>query len=428
MAHNEIDYEIRSEEVQEILTRVPHWLIRWGSAVLFLILLILLVVSYGVSYPDIISSQIVITSEIPPQKLAANFSGKIEAILVKDGATVAKNTPLAILENAAKFQDVFRLKSITDTLPIDQYTFPFNDFKLSQLGEIEGVYAVFQKELTAYQLHVKWQPFKVEGTAQSNEWRQLTERLRLLELQKSSAQTEVDIQKLDVDRYETLYKKGIISSQEIEKHRLTFLQVERNYKSNLSAISQLKSSLNELKKNAKNTQINENKEAVNLERNVYQAFYGLKKAIKEWELKYVFRSAIDGKLSYLQLWAANQMMNAGDQAFAIIPMIEGKIIGRAKAAAQNAGKIKVGQKVNIRLANYPDREFGIINGVINGISLTPDKDGNLLIHISLPHGLQTSYKKQIAFQQEMSGNADIVTDDLRLLERVLFQFRGVLER
>ena len=28
-------FELRSEEVQEILTRVPHWLIRWGSVVVF---------------------------------------------------------------------------------------------------------------------------------------------------------------------------------------------------------------------------------------------------------------------------------------------------------------------------------------------------------------------------------------------------------
>jgi len=42
--------------------------------------------------------------------------------------------------------------------------------------------------------------------------------------------------------------------------------------------------------------------------------------------------------------------------------------------------------------------------------------------------LTTSYKKQIVFQQEMSGTADIVTKDLRLLERLLYQFRDVFKR
>ena len=196
----------------------------------------------------------------------------------------------------------------------------------------------------------------------------------------------------------------------------------------MSSISQLKSSINDLNRNSKTTTINENKEKVNLDRNVIQAFYQLKKAIKDWELNYVLRSSIDGKVTFLQLWSVNQTVTSGDNVFAIIPSNETNYIGKLKAIAQNSGKIKVGQEVNIRLANYPDREFGIIKGKVKSISLTPDKDGNLLIDVSLPNGLKTSYKKDIAFQQEMSGNADIITEDLRLLERLLYQFKEVFRR
>lgn len=191
----------------------------------------------------------------------------------------------------------------------------------------------------------------------------------------------------------------------------------------LSTISSLKSSLNELNKNNKTTQINQNKENVNLQRNVNQSFYGLKKAIKDWELNYILRSSIDGKVGFLQLWAENQTVNAGDNVFVIIPTYESGYVGKVKAPVQNSGKIKVDQTVNIRLANYPDREFGIIKGNIKAISLMPDKDGNLLINVSLPKDLETSYKKKIIFQQEMQGTADIVTEDLRLIERILYQFR-----
>ena len=60
------------------------------------------------------------------------------------------------------------------------------------------------------------------------------------------------------------------------------------------------------------------------------------------------------------------------------------------------------------MANYPDRDFGIIKGIIKAISLTPDKDGNLLINVSLPKGLETSYKKQILFQQPFEASGDFV--------------------
>jgi multidrug resistance efflux pump len=424
----EKEIELRSEEVQEILTRVPHWLIRWGNVVILTILVLMFWVSWFVQYPDVISTKISITTNIPPEKLVAKTTGRIEAILVNDREIITQKTPLAVIENAANYTDVFLLKSIVDTIDIDKNKFPFDKIKLAQLGEIESYFAVFQKESVADELNATLQPFQVEGKAQSYEAIQLKERLSLLESQKSINQNELVLQKSDLDRYETLYKKGIIATQEIEKQRLIYLQHQKNYKSMLSAISQLKSSLNDLNKNSKTTQINENKENVNLERNVIQAFYQLKKAIKDWELNYVLRSSINGKVSYLQLWAVNQTVNSGDNVFAVIPTNESGYIGKVKAPAQNSGKIKIGQTVNIRLANYPDREFGIIKGTIKAISLTPDKEGNLLIDVSLPNGLQTSYKKQIVFQQEMTGTADIVTEDLRLIERLLYQFRAIFKR
>ena len=422
------DFQLRNEEVQEILTRVPHWLIRWGNVVVLSIVLLMLGVSWMIKYPDMISTQISITTQVPPQKILAKTSGRIEAILVADKENVAKETPLAIIENTANYNDVFLLKSCVDHFIIDKNEFPFDKTNALQLGDIESYFAVFQKEYIADELNTKLQPYQVEGNAQSYEANQLRERLSLLESQKSINQSELELQKNDLERYETLYKKGIIATQEVEKQRLQYLQHQKNYKNLLSSVSQLKSSINDLNRNSKTTIINENKENTNLERNVIQAFYQLKKAIKDWELNYVLRSSIDGKVTFLQLWSVNQTVTSGDNVFAIIPSNETNYIGKLKAIAQNSGKIKVGQEVNIRLANYPDREFGIIKGKVKSISLTPDKDGNLLIDVSLPNGLKTSYKKDIAFQQEMSGNADIITEDLRLLERLLYQFKDVFRR
>lgn len=420
--------ELRSEEVQEILTRVPNWMIRWGNVVILLLLVLVLMISWFIRYPDIITTQITITTQTPPEKLVARTSGRIEAILVRDRQDIAKDTPLAVIENSASFKDVFLLKGIVDTLDLNKDAFPFALLQSAQLGEVESSFAVFQKEYIADQLNTKLQPYKVEGTAQGYEYLQLKERLTLLESQKSITQNELVLQKSDLDRHEKLYGKGIIATQEIEKQRLIYLQAEKNYKSLLSSVSQMKSSLNDLSRNTKTTKINETKENVILERNVIQSFYELKKAIKNWELNYVLRSSIQGKVTFLQIWTPSQNVAAGDDVFAIIPSESKNYIGKVKAPAQNSGKIKTGQDVNIRLANFPDREFGMLKGTIQNISLTPDKEGNLLIDISLPEGLKTSYKKQIAFQQEMSGTADIITEDLRLIERLLYQFREMFRR
>ena len=422
------DLKIYSEEVRDVLSAPPKAIFKWGNTILLVFILLLLFLSWFIKYPDIIRAEVLITTQIPPEKLVAKTSGKIQAILIDDKAIVNVNTPLAVIENAANYKDVFLLKAITDTISLSNSKFPFEKLQAAQFGEIENSFAMFQKEYIASELNKQLQPYKVESSAQSFESKQLRERLQLLEGQKEINQSELKLLKTDVERYEKLFKKGIISAQEIEKQRLIYLQDEKNYKSLLSSISQLKSSINELNRSSKTTIINESTTSINLERSVMQSFYQLKKAIKDWELNYVFRSSVKGTVSFLQIWSENQTINTGENMFAIIPSTEKGYIGKVKAVAQNSGKLQIGQKVNIRLANYPDREFGVIEGKLKTISLTPDKEGNLLLNIELPNGLQTSYKKQINFQQEMTGTADIVTEDLRLLERLLYQFRDIFRR
>ena len=422
------DLKIYSEEVRDVLSAPPKAIFKWGNTILLVFILLLLFLSWFIKYPDIITTEITITTQIPPEKLVAKTSGKIQAILIDDKEIVYENTPLAVIENAANYKAVFLLKSITDTISLSNSKFPFEKLQAAQLGEIENSFAMFQKEYIASELNKQLQPYKVESSAQSFEAKQLRERLQLLEGQKEINQSELQLLKTDVERYEKLFKKGVISAQEIEKQRLIYLQAEKNYKSVLSSISQLKSSINELNRSSKTTVINESTTSINLERSVMQSFYQLKKAIKDWELNYVFRSSVKGTVSFLQIWSENQTINTGENMFAIIPSTEKGYIGKVKAKAQNSGKLKIGQKVNIRLANYPDREFGVIEGKLKTISLTPDKEGNLLLDIELPNGLKTSYKKQINFQQEMTGTADIITEDLRLLERLLYQFRDIFRR
>lgn len=405
-------------------------MIRWGNVVVLTVLLSLFLMSWIIKYPDIVTTEITITTQIPPQKLITKSSGRIEKIFVKNRENVSENTALAVIENSARYQDVFKLKSIIDTLKIDKnfIKFPFEALPTMQLGEVEGPFALFEKDFIAYSLNRDLQPYKVEGAAQSYEVIEIKERLNLLQQQKQISETEIQLKKKELERYKKLHEKGIISTQEWETKSLNYLQTEKELRSLSSSISQMKSSLNDLNKSSKSTKINETKDDVSLFRNAIQSYNQLKKAIADWELAYVLRSSIAGEVSFMQIWTENQTITAGDNVFSIIPKEVDNYIGKIKAKAQNSGKIKVGQNVNIRLANYPDREFGVIRGKIQSISLTPDKDGNLLIDVSLPNKLETSYQKKIAFQQEMSGTADIVTQDLRLIERLLYQFRDIFKR
>jgi len=169
------------------------------------------------------------------------------------------------------------------------------------------------------------------------------------------------------------------------------LQHKKNINNINSQISQLRSSLNDLARNKNTTIVNQNKENVVLLKNVVVSFNQLKKSINEWDMNFVVRSSIFGKVSFMQIWSENQNINVGETIFVIIPKDITNYIGKAKVTIFNSGKIKTGQDVNIRLNNYPDYEFGIIKGKIKNISLVPDKNNNLLIDVVFPYGLNSSY-------------------------------------
>jgi multidrug resistance efflux pump len=427
--------KIYSEEVRDVLSDPPKTILKWGNTILLGFIIVLFLLSWYIKYPDIVVAPVVITTNIPPEKILAKTSGKIEAILVNDKVIVKENTPLAIIQNSADYKEVLNLSKDINLLNSQDesilslnFNKIINRYKLSNLGEIRQAFSLFEKDCIANNLNQELQPFQVQAKAQNSESNQISTRLSILQQQKSLNESELQLQKNDVNRYEILFNKGIISAQDFDNKKLGYLQAEKNYRNLLNTISQLKSALIENTRSSKSNKISGTKENVTLENSQIQSFYQLKKAIKDWELMYVLKSSEAGKVSFLQIWTANQSISAGEPVFAVIPVLEKGYIGKLKAPAMNSGKIKIGQSVNIRLANFPDNQYGMLQGVIQNISLTPDKEGNLLIDVILPKKLETSYHKKIVFQQEMSGSAEIITEDLRLIERLLYQFRGVFKR
>ena len=428
---NKLDnIELRSEEVQEILTSVPDWMIRWGNVLFLFLLLMLLGISWFEKYPDIIVSEALVTTQIPPQKEYAKITGKLNTILVTDNESVDENQPSAILENTANYKDVFKLKSVIDTITVNSksFHFPIDSLPILFLGNIDAQFAMFENSYIQYKLNKDLEPFSNEALANRYSISELNRRLQSLKSQRDINKTELEFNLKDLNRQTTLFEKGVISAQEYENQQLQYAQAERNYKNFEASISQIREGISNANMASKGTEINRVKEEMTLLKNVIQSFNQLKKAIKDWEFQYVLSSNINGKVSFLNYWNINQTVNQGDLVFTIIPNENAAYIAKLKTPAQNSGKIKIGQKVNVKLENYPDTEFGVLNGKVENISLIPDKEGLYFIDVSLPEKMITSYNKDIEFKQEMRGTAEIITEDLRLIERFFYQFREVLNR
>lgn len=419
--------ELRSENVQDILTSPPHWMIQWGNTLIFIILLMVLMMSYFIKYPEFIPAPILVTSQNPPEKLEARTNSKIEKIFIKNGEKVHKDDVLMVLQSSANYKDVLKLKNIVDSLDQNQiFSFPVNEVSKFKLGELQSDYNVFSKALQDEKLFSKLQPYAPENLAANQSLTENRSRIAILQQQRQLEVSKFDLSKKNYDRSQTLFDQGVISKMELENEKIKYLQAEQNLKSINISLSQSEESINNLNKTKSGASINSEKDKINYSSAAVQSFEQLRKSLKQWELAYLITSSTNGKVSFQQFWGENQFLKSGDVILSILPTEKTAIVGRMFVPTTNSGKIIPGQKVLIKLDNYKYQEFGIVEGKVENISLTPDKDGNYYVDVILPKGLKTSYNKTLPFDKELKGNAEIVTQDLRLIERFFYQIRKLL--
>jgi hypothetical protein len=93
-------------------------------------------------------------------------------------------------------------------------------------------------------------------------------------------------------------------------------------------------------------------------------------------------------------------------------------VGCVQLKINPSGKVQVGQRVNLKFANYPYMEDGVVKGVVGKISSVPNGDSYAL-EVNLPDQMVSTFGKKLKFQQELKGTAEIITEERRLLDRIL---------
>ncbi len=419
--------ELRSESVQDILTKPPHWLVRWGNTVILIVLLLIFLMSWFIKYPEFVPAPIIVTSKNPPEKIVARMNSKIEKIFVKDHQEVKKEEVLMVLQSAGNYEDILKLRNSIDSIRPNQIgEFPLSEGAKYKLGELQSDYNAFAKALQDEKLFTRLKPYAPEDIATNQSLSENRGRISTLKQQLSLENAKFDLTRKNYERSQSLFDQGVIAKLELENEKIKYLQAQQNVKNISISISQLEESINNLNKSKSGVAINSEKDRVNYSSQTLQLFEQLRKAMKQWEQNYLIISSTNGTVSFQQFWGENQFIKAGDAVLSILPKDKEALVGRMSIPSINSGKVAKGEKVLIKLDNYRYQEFGIVEGRVQNISLTPDDKGEYYVDIILPHGLKTSYKKNLTFDKELKGNAEIVTQDLRLIERFFYQIRQLL--
>jgi len=419
--------ELRSESVQDVLTQPPHWMIRWGNSVIFIILIMVLIMSWFIKYPEFVPAPIIVTSQEPPEKLQARVNSKIEKILIKDHQEVRKNDVLMVLQSTANYQDVLKLRKLMDSIAPDQvFSFPIGETSGFRLGELQGDYNQFSKAFQDEKLFTRLQPYAPENLAANQSLSEYKSRIATLEQQRSLEKVKYELTKKNYQRSQNLYDQGVIAAMELENEKIKFLQEEQNLKNITISLSQLQEGISNLNKTKSAANISSEKDKSNYSSQMVQLFEQLRKSLRQWEQNYLIISSTDGMVGFQQFFGENQFVKSGEVIVTILPKNKEALVGRMQIPSVNSGKVTPGEKVLIKLDNYRFQEYGIVEGKVQNISISPDESGNYYVDIILPKGLKTSYNKKLPFNKELRGNAEIVTEDLRLIERFFYQIRKLL--
>jgi hypothetical protein len=157
------------------------------------------------------------------------------------------------------------------------------------------------------------------------------------------------------------------------------------------------------------------------------ALFILKSRIEDWMRLYVVSASLSGEISFVGFLQQNQYISPGQQLFYIQPA-SNKFYGELQMGQIGFGKLKLGQRVIVRLSSYPSNEFGYLGGIITYIPTLMASDTDVLVRVDFPDGLRTNFGKQLVFRSNMTASAEVVTDSRRLPTRIFGQVRDMLKK
>ncbi len=417
------EIELRSEEVQEIIGRTPNRLIQYGITVIFSIVILLLAGSFFFKYPDIIQARIVLTGNNPPAEIKARTNGKITQFFIKDKQEVKKDEILGIVENTTVYNDFKTLKQQIPGLKIfinssQSDILNFHVLQNLRLGDLQIQYSKLLSDISNYKDFIVLDYHNKKKVSLRNQISANQKYLQNLKRQEKLSRNDLILTQKQYNRDSILFISKSISAFELEKSESQLLQKKYAYESAKNAITSTEITISGLEQNNIELEKQYYEQKANFDISLRETYENLLAQIELWEQTYMLKSPVDGQISFDKYWTDNQNVTSGETVFIVVPPKTSELFGRAEIPAVGAGKVKKGQRVNIKFDDFPHTQFGSVRAKVEDISLVRTNE-KYLVTVSFPDSLNTNYRKQIPFVQNMQGSAEIITEDLPLIARLI---------
>lgn len=418
--------ELRSPDVDEVLSKPPAWLVRWGITVLAFVLLVLGGVAYWVEYPDLVKATLKVVATQWPKSVIARTEGRLMRLLVQEQQPVKAGQQLAFLESTANTGDVLMLDKVVDSLIRLEQRGQIQEMirnplpSFFQLGELQQSYQTFQETSVRANALTTSGAYSQKREVLQNDLQQLTALSVNNEAQIQLYEHDLTLTEAELKSQERLMKQGYVSQND-------YRQMLSRYLSKKQTVAQARNAVHshQMSQNQKKQELVELDRTVREQRNtMLQSLHTLKSQLEAWKQRFVVMAPTNGRVSFLTPLQEGQSVKAGQELLYVLPAGAG-YTGEMYVGEYNFGKVRQGQPVIVKFKSYPYQEFGVVTGSVLAIGDIP-RDSLWRVAVQFPQGLKTSTGRQLPFRNGMMASAEIITEQVSLLERFFYDLRKLI--
>ncbi|MBB5619563.1 HlyD family secretion protein [Pedobacter cryoconitis] len=409
------------EPIREILGKVPSWIIRWGNTLILIFFITLLAISIIIKYPESSYANARLVSVNAPKPIIANVTGKLIQVNFKEDAPVKKGAIIGFVESVANREQVVEMYKEIKQLSKDissgnQLAFEATLSKSShnELGELQQFFQTFSQAYLTYKNYMPGAFYEKKKQMLMGDIGNLNRSKANLQKQKQLLQQDVALSKTTFDANEQLRKNKIISDFEYRAEKSKMI-------GKMISLPQVDATI----LNTESLKSEKQKEIMELDNTIAAQKFHFSEAlstfnsqIEDWIKKYALIAPIDGALSYKNFIQTNQQVQLGQVICYINPQ-GSQYYAEMYIPQSNFGKVKLGQKVLLKFPSYPYQEYGVVEGKVDFISRI-GIDSGYLSKVKFTNNLVTTYNKKIQYKDGMTANAEIITKDMRLIERFYY--------
>lgn len=413
--------ELRSEEVQEILGTPPGWLARWGTLAALIGVVALGWLGFWIEMPQTLEADVKITSKDPPRRFYAPSTTVLNDIIFGNESKVDSGATILHFNSKARLAHVLSLETELLQVENDTQILAMNIRRDLVLGELQEDYYDFLEKWDQYHF-VSNRPTDNGGRSESaarirdleSEIRELRIRLESLQNQLSEAQTRYD-------KELTLLNKGVLTREELNPTRIERDSYERQVQDAQSSIRSKSNQISMLRDRSRSNSgrakaLEDQSAAFGL---LKDSFARLRNQVSEWKREYTVESPISGTVLFAKdNLAKGQFVQRDSLLLVIVPGKASGTVAKMEIVPEEAGQIVKGQKVQIKLYDYPFPEYGAVWGKVEGKGKLPT-GGKIPVEVRFPgDSLVATKAGLIQPEGEMRGKATIILSRRRLIQRI----------